>query len=71
MVSQSGGSSQPSVEGDVRFDSTGRLEYFDGKDWMPLERVADLDQPAVVRGGKPDRVSSPDVSDEPGSRASS
>jgi hypothetical protein len=44
-----GGISTGPAEGDVRYDSAGCLETFDGADWVPLQRVSDVDLPPIFR----------------------
>ena len=41
------------AEGEVRFNSAGRLETFDGTEWVPLQRLSDSDVPQIFRGLQP------------------
>jgi hypothetical protein len=55
VTSHSGEPAGPAAEGDLRFDdASGGLEVFDGKEWRPLQRIPDLDQPPIFRSGGPE-----------------
>jgi hypothetical protein len=49
MSSQPPGNGAIPVEGDVRFDSSGQLETFDGAGWVPLRRISDIEPTPVFR----------------------
>jgi hypothetical protein len=49
MSSQRPGSGATPVEGDVRFNSSGQLEAFDGADWVPLQRISDAEPTPIFR----------------------
>jgi hypothetical protein len=44
-----GGAPAAPENGDVRFGSAGRLEIFDGVNWVPLQRVSDTETSPVFR----------------------
>jgi hypothetical protein len=58
-----GGIQGGAMEGDVRFDSSGRLETFDGTDWVPLQRVSDIDVPPIFRNVPLTQPSTPEEVD--------
>lgn len=37
------------MEGDVRFNSSGQLETFDGVRWVPLQRIGDAEPTPIFR----------------------
>jgi hypothetical protein len=49
MSSEDSGDDAIPVEGDVRFNSAGQLETFDGADWVPLQRISDVEPTSVFR----------------------
>lgn len=65
-----GGISTGPAEGDVRYDSTGCLETFDGADWVPLQRVSDVEG-FIFRGLQPKPPSAEEDTGNPDSPAAS
>lgn len=57
--------------GDVRFDSVGHLETFDGTDWVPLERMSDVEIPPIFRLGQVAKPSTREQADDTDPPASS